>query len=75
MTRNKVIDSWTEREEGVYTGWAVLVETDFMEIWVCRKSTETMGCLAVIRIAKTSKRGYLGESMELWNIKTEQNVE
>jgi hypothetical protein len=42
----EVVDGWTEGEEGVYAGWTVLMETEFMEVGIVGEATEAMGRLS-----------------------------
>ena len=42
---HKIEDFGTEGKEGVYSGWAVLMQTDFVQVVVCGKAAETAGRL------------------------------
>lgn len=42
---HKIEDFGTEGKEGVYSGWAVVMQTDFVQVVVCGKAAETAGRL------------------------------
>ena len=42
---HEIQDFRTEGKEGVYSGGAVLMQTDFVQVMVCGKTAETAGRL------------------------------
>jgi hypothetical protein len=47
VSGNQVVHRGTEGKERVYAVWTVLVESNFMEVGICRETTKTMGCLGL----------------------------
>jgi hypothetical protein len=46
VAEDEVEDCGAEGEERVYSLGAVLVQTDFVEVWVCGQAAETVRCLS-----------------------------